>query len=100
MKGCSALLKHEVAYVLAQMEELSEHSASYLLISALNDEEHDIVRHEALISIGNMINDKDQIAHILKHPAPIVRESCEVAVRLIEQKQAETEYWKNKATWE
>lgn len=86
---CGALLKHEVAYVLAQMEDLNEHSVSFLLGSVLNDAEAPIVRHEALIAVGEMIDDKTQLAHLLEHKDDIVAESCQVAIRNIENRLAE-----------
>ena len=58
METCSALLKHEVAYVLAQMVDVNEHSVPFLLESVLNDDEAPIVRHEALVAVGEMIDDK------------------------------------------
>jgi deoxyhypusine monooxygenase len=58
MDQCGALLKHEVAYVIAQMEEVNEHSVPYLLDSVLNDDEAPIVRHEALIALGEITDDK------------------------------------------
>jgi deoxyhypusine monooxygenase len=61
MDSCGALLKHEVAYVLAQMEDHNEHSVSFLLESVLNDEEAPIVRHEALIAVGEMIDEKERL---------------------------------------
>jgi len=76
MDTCKALLKHEVAYVLAQMEEVNEHSVKYLLGSVLNDDEAPIVRHEALIAVGEMIDDKQRLAHLLNHKDVIVSESC------------------------
>jgi hypothetical protein len=86
MNTCSALLKHEVAFVLAQMKGVNQAGVDYLLESVLNDDEAPVVRHEALICIGYMIKDKERIAHLLTHPADIVRESAEVATRRIEGK--------------
>ena len=96
MESCGALLKHEVAYVLAQMEGLNEHSVPFLIGSVLNDEEAPIVRHEALIAVGEMIDDKDKLSHLLKHKDDIVRESCEVAIRNIENRLAEKEWMRNR----
>ncbi len=76
MDQCGALLKHEVAYVIAQMEDVNEHSVPYLLDSVLNDDEAPIVRHEALIALGEITDDKDILQHLLNHKAEIVRESC------------------------
>ena len=89
MDTCGALLKHEVAYVLAQMEDLNEHSVSFLLDSVLNDSEAPIVRHEALIAVGEMIDDKSRLEHLLKHKDDIVSESCQVALRNIDNRIAE-----------
>ena len=74
MDQCGALLKHEVAYVIAQMEDVNEHSVPYLLDSVLNDDEAPIVRHEALIALGEITDDKDILQHLLNHKAEIVRE--------------------------
>lgn len=98
MDSCGALLKHEVAYVLAQMEDQNHHAVDYLLTSVLNDEEAPIVRHEALIAVGEMIDDKQRVAHLLEHEEDIVRESAEVATRNIDNRLAENEFWKNKQT--
>jgi len=96
MDSCGALLKHEVAYVLAQMETVNSHSIPFLLESVLNDEEAPIVRHEALIAVGEMIDEKTQLAHLLEHSEDIVRESAEVACRNIDNRLAENQYWLNK----
>lgn len=58
------------------MEELNEHSVPFLLDSVLNDSEAPIVRHEALIAVGEMIDDKSRLEHLLKHKDDIVSESC------------------------
>lgn len=96
MKSCGALLKHEVAYVLAQMEDINEHSIPFLLESVLNDSEAPIVRHEALIAVGEMIDDKSELEHLLQHKEEIVVESCMVAIRNIENRLAEQEWFKNR----
>lgn len=96
MDTCSALLKHEVAYVLAQMEEINEHSVQYLLGSVLNDDEAPIVRHEALIAVGEMIEDRAMLEDLTKHPEEIVRESAQVAVRNMDNRLKEWQYWKEK----
>jgi hypothetical protein len=58
------------------MEEVNEHSVPFLLDSVLNDDEAPIVRHEALIALGEITDDKDILKHLLNHKAEIVRESC------------------------
>ena len=96
MATCGALLKHEVAYVLAQMEDLNEIAVPFLLESVLNDNEAPIVRHEALIAVGEMIENREQIAHLLEHKDDIVVESCMVALRNMENRHAEEEWEKNR----
>ena len=95
MDSCGALLKHEVAYVLAQMEDVNEHSVPFLIDSVLNDGEAPIVRHEALIAVGEMIDDKTKLEHLLHHKDEIVKESAEVALRNIDNRLAEREFLKN-----
>jgi hypothetical protein len=41
------------------MEDVNEHSVPYLLDSVLNDDEAPIVRHEALIALGEITDNKD-----------------------------------------
>ena len=94
--NCGALLKHEVCYVLAQMEDQNEYSVPFLLDSVLNDGEAPIVRHEALIAVGEMIDEKEKLAHLMQHKDEIVRESAEVAIRNMENRLAEKLYWNSK----
>lgn len=54
---CSALLKHEVAFVLAQMEENYETAVPFLLDACQNKDEAAIVKHEGLVAVGEMIDD-------------------------------------------
>lgn len=86
--NCSALLKHEVAFVLAQMESVFKASVPFLLEAISNDNEEPIVRHEALVGLGEMIDDRTIIEPFLKHPNPIVSESCEVALGIMDDRKA------------
>ena len=96
MENCGALLKHEVAYVLAQMTNHNEHSVQFLLGSVLNDSEAPIVRHEALIAVGEMTDDKALLDHLRSHKEQIVSESAEVACRNIDNRLAEKEWLKER----
>ena len=58
------------------MESVFKAAIPFLLEAINNDEEAPIVRHEALIALGEMIDDKSIIEHFLKHSDPIVSESC------------------------
>jgi len=86
---CSALLKHEVAFVLAQMEKVFHVAVPFLMDVCVDEREAAIVKHEGLVAVGEMIDDKTRIAHLLDHPDPIVAESCAVAMNNIENRLAE-----------
>ncbi|GAB4841694.1 hypothetical protein Ancab_022416 [Ancistrocladus abbreviatus] len=80
----SALLRHEVAYVLGQLQDKA---ASTALTRVLKDaKEHPMVRHEAAEALGS-IADAQSIAlleEFAKDPEPIVSQSCEVALSMLE----------------
>ena len=79
----SALLKHEVAYVLGQMQD--DHAVPHL-ISRLEDMREDVmVRHEAaeaLGAIGNRIA-MSTLEKFAMDDEVVVAESCEVAIDLL-----------------
>lgn len=90
-RSCSPLLKHEVAFVLAQMEKVFSVAVPYLLEACKNPEEQGIVKHEGLVAIGEMIDDPKLISDLLEHPDPIVSESCAVALNNMRNRAAEME---------
>ena len=85
--NCSELLKHEVAFVLGQMEEVFKPAVPYLLECVENPDEAPIVRHEVLICLGMNLDEKSRIDHFLTNPDLIVSQSCEAAIQLIEYRQ-------------
>ncbi len=89
----SALLKHEIAYVLGQMQN---NHAVPTLIDRLEDQGEDLmVRHEAAEALG-AIGDRTAIETLSKFvndTEPVISESCEVALDLLEWVQSrEFEY--------
>lgn len=80
----SALLKHEIAYVMGQMQDSY---AVPCLIERLSDHDEDLmVRHEAAEALG-AIGDRAAIDTLMKYredPEPVISESCEVAIDLLE----------------
>ena len=92
----SALLRHEIAYVLGQMQNPV---ALPTLIERLEDDhEHVMVRHEAAEAMG-AIGDpsaKPILEAHLNDPHPEVSESCEVALDLLQW--CESPQWE-KTTW-
>ena len=79
----SALLRHEIAYVLGQMQNSA---ALPSLIERLeDDQEHVMVRHEAAEAMG-AIGDRTVLPILKKFsldPLPEVAESCIVALDLL-----------------
>jgi len=79
----SVLLKHEIAYVLGQMQDSN---AVPKLIEILSDEkEHIMVRHEAAEALGAIgdISAKSILEKYLSDSNPEISESCEVALDLM-----------------
>ncbi len=80
----SALLKHEIAYVMGQMQD--PHAVPHL-IERLEDGEEDVmVRHEAAEALGAIGNYAVMpiLEQFVNHPMPEIAESCEVAIDLLE----------------
>ncbi|MDP6233669.1 MAG: HEAT repeat domain-containing protein [Candidatus Poseidoniaceae archaeon] len=87
----SALLRHELAYVLGQMQNPR---ALATLWERLEDEkEHVMVRHEAAEAMGASGDGRSRavLERFLDHPAPEISESCEVALDLLD--------WCERAEW-
>ena len=80
----SALLKHEIAYVMGQMQD--PHAVPHL-IERLEDREEDVmVRHEAAEALG-AIGDRTALSVLEKFvddDEVVIAESCEVALDLLE----------------
>ncbi|MBR79799.1 MAG: hypothetical protein CMA88_03330 [Euryarchaeota archaeon] len=79
----SALLKHEIAYVLGQMQD--DHAVPHL-IDRLEDHNEDVmVRHEAaeaLGAIGNRVA-MSTLEKFVDDDQVVIAESCEVAIDLL-----------------
>ena len=80
----SALLKHEIAYVMGQMQD--QHAVPHL-IERLEDAEEDVmVRHEAAEALG-AIGDRtalEVLERFVDDDEVVIAESCEVALDLLE----------------
>jgi deoxyhypusine monooxygenase len=83
----SALFRHEVAYVMGQLQH---RAAVPALLKALQDRaEHAMVRHEAAEALG-AIGDEELTALLKRFQVDeerIVRESCDVALDIMD-------YWR------
>ena len=81
--SASALLKHEIAYVLGQMQD--DHAGPHL-IERLEDLDEDVmVRHEAAEALGAIGNRSAMttLEKFVNDEEIVVAESCEVAIDLL-----------------
>lgn len=85
----SALFKHEVAFVLGQMQ--SPHSIEALSKKLADCQENEIVRHECAEALGSL-GESDIITRYLKDPSRIVKESCQVALDMAEYYEDESQF--------
>ncbi|KAJ8905898.1 hypothetical protein NDN08_002401 [Rhodosorus marinus] len=85
----SALFKHELAYVLGQVQ--SPDSVKALSKVLFDQNEHEMVRHEAAEALGSIgtRETNEILAGFLKDKADVVRESCEVALDITEYNQSD-----------
>jgi deoxyhypusine monooxygenase len=79
----SALLRHELAYVLGQMGDA--HAVPFLTEVLRKPHEHVMVRHECAEALGaiGQLESVPVLKEFLADPNPEVSESCEVALDLI-----------------
>ncbi|KAH0468242.1 hypothetical protein IEQ34_003275 [Dendrobium chrysotoxum] len=84
----SALLRHEVAYVLGQLQH--KMAASALADIIKNVDEHPMVRHEAAEALGSIADSESiqLLQEFTNDPEPIVSQSCEVALSMLEFERA------------
>lgn len=83
--GCgSALFRHEVAFVLGQLQE--ECSVPSLEMSLRNVEENEMVRHESAEALGSIATEEcvKILNEFLDDKERVVRESCIVALDMSE----------------
>jgi deoxyhypusine monooxygenase len=80
----SALLKHEVAFVLGQLEHAAADEA--LCEAVQREDEHAMVRHEAAEALGAIGTPKaiEVLRRYSAHSEEILRESCWVALMWLE----------------
>jgi deoxyhypusine monooxygenase len=87
-KDPSALFRHEIAYVMGQMENPVTIPA---LLRVLQDkDEHRMVRHEAAEALGELATPEVEavLKQFLHDEHPVVKESCQVALDI-------ADYWAN-----
>jgi len=82
--SASVLLKHEVAYVLGQMQD--SYAIDSLIERLADPQEDPIVRHEAAEALGAIGDTRSLgvLKQYLNDDCVVVSESCEVALDLLE----------------
>lgn len=82
---CTALLKHEIGFVLGQMgHSFAKISTPYLEKAVQNENEAPVVRHECVIALGDITDKTEVMERFSKADQdPIVRESCLVAQDMV-----------------
>ena len=91
--SASALLKHEVCYVLGQIQEGGEARVDALRATLEDPGEHPMVRHEAAEAIGSIAAPVfEPLLLIQRGRGCIVAESCEVALDIMESAEINGEF--------
>lgn len=89
LKCGSALFRHEIAYVLGQMQ--MESTVNQLSEVLLDKKEHEMVRHECAEALGSIATKEcfEILNCFAKDTKRIVRESCEVALDMCDYENSE-----------
>lgn len=84
LKCGSALFRHEVAFVLGQLQ--SENGICFLKDSLEDSSENEMVRHECAEALGAVATDDctEILNKYLNDPKRVVKESCEIALDMCE----------------
>lgn len=80
----SALFRHEVAFVLGQIQH--ECSAEFLIDCLKDTNENEMVRHECAEALGSIATEECMkvLDDFLKDNKRVVKESCEIALDMCE----------------
>jgi len=84
LKCSSALFRHEIAYVLGQVQ--SPACISQLIERLELPEENEMVRHECAEALGSIAHDscREVLERYARDEKRVVKESCEVALDMCE----------------
>ncbi|XP_023024479.2 deoxyhypusine hydroxylase nero [Leptinotarsa decemlineata] len=84
LKSGSALFRHEVAFVLGQLQD--EHSIPYLKESLEDEAENEMVRHECAEALGAIANEECTriLNSYVNDEKRVVKESCVIALDMCE----------------
>lgn len=84
LKCGSALFRHEIAFVLGQLQ--NKNGIRFLKESLENLSENEMVRHECAEALGAIATDEctEVLNQYLSDPKRVVKESCEIALDMCE----------------
>lgn len=84
LKAGTALFRHEIAFVLGQLQE--EISVPFLKESLVDEKENEMVRHECAEALGAIATEDclDILNKYLEDEKRVVRESCVIALDMCE----------------
>ncbi|RWS29234.1 deoxyhypusine hydroxylase-like protein [Leptotrombidium deliense] len=88
----NALLKHEIAFVLGQIQ--SPVSVKYLKTLLSDLRENEMVRHECAEALGSIANDEANVIldNFKKDEVDVVRESVEIALDMAEYENSDSQF--------
>ena len=78
----SALLRHEVSFILGQIYESDKYIVDTLKQVCYDDTEHPVVRHEAILAFWEIAKDEELVERLKAHKDQLVRESVVCAIRM------------------
>ena len=81
----SPLLRHELCFIMGQINEGDACIQDILKEVSLDTTEHPVVRHEAILSFYDITDDEEFITPFMNHENQLIRESVEVAVKIGEE---------------
>lgn len=89
LKCRSALFRHEIAYVLGQIQ--SDACVSQLANNLMDAEENPMVRHECAEALGSIATEEstEMLHKYLQDSERVVRESCIVALDMSEYEKSD-----------
>lgn len=81
----SPLLRHELCFIVGQINNNDACIHEALKEASLDEEEHPVVRHEAILSFYDITKDEAFVDQFFKHPNQLIRESVELATKMGEE---------------
>jgi deoxyhypusine monooxygenase len=78
----SPLLRHELCFIMGQINYKDKIIQDTLKAVSIDQDEHPVVRHEAILSFYDVTQDEEFIKEFFSHENQLIRESVEVAYKI------------------